>query len=77
MTDKYLESTLNILNAVRERERIVQGELDRIGPICKNTPLVPCCLLRTETEIIQRYLYTLEREVAYRESMEESKNADV
>lgn len=77
MTDKYLENTLEILDAVRRRESIVRGELDRIGPMCEEVPLVPCCLLRTETEVIQRYLYTLEREVHYRESMEESKHVDV
>lgn len=77
MDDEYLANTLNALDSVKRRERIVQEELDRIGPMCTKTPLVPCCLLRTELEILQRYSDTLEREVDYRKSMEGLTNAIV
>lgn len=74
MSDAYLDNTLHILDEVKRRERFVQDELDRLGPICNEYPLVPCCLLRTEREILERYLYTLEREVDYRRSMMEGSN---
>lgn len=77
MDDTYLANTLNTLDAVKRRERIVREELDRIGPMCNETPLVPCCLLRTELEILQRYSDTLEREVDYRKSMKGFDNAVV
>ena len=77
MDDEYLANTLNTLDTVKRRESIVQEELDRIGPMCTETPLVPCCLLRTELEILRRYSDTLEREVDYRKSMEGLNNAIV
>lgn len=77
MSDLYLENTADILDSIKRRESFVQEELDRIGPTCSKTPMVPCCLLRTELEILQRYSYTLEREIDYRKSMEETDHADV
>ena len=64
--DGYFDNTLNFLIELTRRKRMVLDELDQFGNCdCKKTPVTPCCLLRTELEILQKCQYTLERELWY------------
>ena len=60
----YFENTLNFLSEVTRRKRIVREELKRLGDCnCKNASDTPCCLLRTELDILQKCQDALEREL--------------
>ena len=62
MYDEYFDNALNLHNDITRRKRIVQDKLDRLGD-CKDGVDVPCCLFRTELEILQKYSDVLEREL--------------
>lgn len=64
MIDGYFDNTLDTLNLISRRKHIVQDELARLGDYdCKNTPDVPCCLLQTESGLLDRLKDVLDREL--------------
>ncbi len=60
--DGYFDNTLDLYNNIIRRKRIVQDKLSQLGD-CKDEVDVPCCLLKTELEILQKYSDALEREL--------------
>lgn len=64
MIDGYFDNTLDILQMITKRMLVVTEELTRFGDCnCEKAPEVPCCLLRTELDLLRRYKDVLEREL--------------
>lgn len=64
MIDGYFDNTLDLLQMITKRTLVITEELTRFERCdCEKAPEVPCCLLRTELDILRRYKDVLEREL--------------
>lgn len=61
--DGYFDNALDIYNSITRRKHAVQEQLRQLACDIAKTPNVPCCLLRTELDILQQYTDALEREL--------------
>lgn len=62
--DGYFDNTLDILTLICKRKLVVEETLASFEDNMKTkAPLIPCCLLETELDILKRYKDVLEGEL--------------
>lgn len=68
----YFENALSLHSVLTKRKHVVQEQLSQFGKCdCVEAPNVPCCLLQTELDSLQKYLDILDRELWCMRSKEE------